>query len=130
MSLFKLFFITYLVSAPYVAEAACQSHNADDEEHENILRYAPLIVTAPTSVIAAGVGYTLDGTIYVGAPLLITSAICLPIGIVLPGDDSARFIAECMSDLFRTGNFHQLSLEPTTIGSTIWNSTHSWRCPL
>lgn len=102
----------------------------DPDDDDNVLNYAPLVVTAPLSIVASGVGYTLDGVYFLSGPILLTSAICLPIGVALGGHDSGNFVGHCMGDMLRHGTFDNSIMGTSEIGSTIWNNTHAWRCPL
>lgn len=112
----------------YVTSARGECEDRRDHSFRNAMGYVPMLVTAPLSIAATAVGYTVDGVVRIAEPVLITGLICLPVVVVLASAHSSIGF-QC---------FHNTGLEEvwsrssneTYVGSTIWRGTKAMRCPL
>jgi hypothetical protein len=96
-----------------------------EETSDSPLNYVPTVVTAPVSLAFSGVGYTIDGLLYISVPVALSGLVCLPISAVIDGSSGSR----CFSELLTRGNFSGLPVIDTDLGPETFAGTVSWRCP-
>lgn len=128
-----LMILLVVICASFATYARGACDDRGDGMFRSTMGYIPLIVTAPLSLAATAVGYTIDGIARVGEPVVIGSLICLPLAIVIAGGHSNSGGYQCFDATTRYWMWSRSNSSTQTdthVGASIWRETEALRCPL
>jgi hypothetical protein len=121
------FFVTICLVATFAKPCFGNCSNSEKAEFVN---YLPTLMTGPASLALSGIGFIVDGTIYLTGNLLTMGVICAvpTLGAASIDDHFAGQVLNACGEVVMQSV--DLGVFDTDLGPHAFAETQKWRCPM